>query len=426
VHEKKHLSFSSLRDVLSEKAVGLPDDRQTGKVEHSIHDVVMCAFAMMYFQDPSLLQFQRRMEDAKETSNMKGLFRIDSIPGDKQIREVLDEVAPLPLEEVFSDYVGRLQRGKHLEPYRVLGKYYPVVIDGSEYFSSEKLHCPGCLTRKKRFTHQIVQAALVHPDKSQVIPLVPEEVKNSDGAEKQDCEINAGKRLIEKLRKIHPKLPLIIVGDGLYSKQPFILKVCSEQMHYVLVAKETDHEVLMEYVNGARSLGEVSRMEMKDAKGRRHVYEWINGVPLNGKDDAPSVNYFAYSLFHNDKKTYYNSWVTDIPIGEENIEELAKIGRTRWKIENEVFNTVKNHGYHIEHNYGHGNNHLSFNFFLLNMLAFFMHQIFELTDRLYQECRRKLGSKKNLWDHLRVSIRMLIFPDWETLLRRVHSPSEFW
>jgi hypothetical protein len=182
----------------------------------------------------------------------------------------------------------------------------------------------------------------------------------------------------------------------------------------------------MEYVNGARSLGEVSRMEMKDAKGRRHVYEWINGVPLNGKDDAPSVNYFAYSLFHNDKKTYYNSWVTDIPIGEENIEELAKIGRTRWKIENEVFNTVKNHGYHIEHNYGHGNNHLSFNFFLLNMLAFFMHQIFELTDRLYQECRRKLGSKKNLWDHLRVSIRMLIFPDWETLLRRVHSPSEFW
>ena len=148
--------------------------------------------------------------------------------------------------------------------------------------------------------------------------------------------------------------------------------------------------------------------------------------PLNGNDDAPSVNYFAYTLYNEGKRTYFNSWVTDILIEKKNIEELVRIGRCRWKIENEVFNTVKNHGYHIEHNYGHGKNHLSFNFFLLNMLAFFMHQIFEMTDTLYQELRKKLGSKRNLWDHFRVSIRMLIFPDWETLMRRVHTPSAFW
>lgn len=426
MREKKHLNFSSLRDVLSEKARNLPDGRQEGKVAHSVHNVAMCAFATMYFQDPSLLQFQRRMEDARQTSNMKRLFHVDSIPGDKQIRDVLDEVDPASLEEVFPDYFGRLQRGTHLAPYRVLGRYYAAVIDGAEYFSSEKLHCPGCLTRNNRFLHQIVQAAVVHPDRSEVIPLAPEEVKNTDGHEKQDCEVNAGKRLIKKMRKVHPKLPLIIVGDGLYSKQPFIQDLCGEDMRFVLVAKETDHEVLMQYVDGARALKETFRMEVKDHKGRLHVYEWINDVPVNGNDDAPIVNYFAYGLFVKDKRTYYNSWVTDIPIEKKNIEELAKIGRMRWKIENEVFNTVKNHGYHIEHNYGHGQKHLSFNFFLLNMLAFFIHQIFELTDRLYQDCRRKLGSKRNLWDHLRVSIRMFIFPDWETLLRRVHSPSEFW
>lgn len=425
MHEKKHLSFSSLRDVVSDKARALPDGRQGAKVHHSVHDVVMCAFATMYFQDPSLLQFQRRMEDARQTSNLKGLFHVDSIPKDAQIREVLDEVAPVSLEEVFPDYFGRLQRGKHLEAYRVLGKYYMAVMDGSEYFSSEKVSCPGCLTRKKRFLHQIVQAAVVHPDKSQVIPLCPEEVKNTDGADKQDCEINAGKRLVAKMRKAHPKLPLLIVADGLYSKQPFIEALGSEGMRFVLVAKEEDHKVLMEYVEGARALREVSRMEVKDGK-RLHVYEWINGVPLNGSDDAPSINYFSYSLYNEGKRTYYNSWVTDILIEEKDIGELANIGRSRWKIENEVFNTVKNHGYHIEHNYGHGAKHLSFNFFLLNMLAFFMHQIFELTDTLYQACRQKLGSKKNLWDHFRVSIRMLIFPDWETLLRRVHTPSDFW
>jgi hypothetical protein len=425
VYEKKHLSFSSLRKVLSEKALTLPDNRQQGKVGHRVHDVVMCSFATMYFQDPSLLQFQRRMEDARETSNMKSLFDVDSIPKDTQIREVLDEVDPSSLEGVFSDYFMRLQRGKHLESYRVLGKYYLAVVDGSGYFSSEKIHCPSCLTRKKRFLHQIVQAAIVHPDKSQVIPLAPEEVRNTDGTEKQDCEVNAGKRLIAKIRGTHPKLPLIIAGDDLYSKQPFILHILSQKMHYVLTAKESDHEVLMQYVNGARALNEVCRMEVKDKK-RLHVYEWINDVPLNGNDDAPSVNYFAYSLYNESKRTYFNSWVTDIVIEKENIEELTHIGRCRWKIENEVFNTVKNHGYHIEHNYGHGKNHLSFNFFLLNMLAFFMHQIFEMTDTLYQKLRLKLGSKRNLWDHFRVSIRMLIFPDWETLIRRVHTPSEFW
>lgn len=426
MHEKKHLGFSSLRDVLSEKARALPDSRQEGKVLHSIHSAVMCSFAAMYFQDPSLLQFQRRMEDAEETSNLKTLFKVDSIPKDAQIREVLDEVDPASLEEVFPDYFGRLQRGKHLEVYRVLGKYYMAVIDGGEYFSSENISCPGCLKRNGRFLHQIVQAAVVHPEKSQVIPLAPEEVRNTDGADKQDCEINAGKRLIEKLRRVHPKLSFIIVADGLYSKQPFIMKGRSEDMRYVLVAKESDHKVLMEYVDGAHALKETSILEVKDIKGRQHVYEWINGVPLNGNNDAPLVNYFAYSLYNEGKRTYYNSWVTDIPIEKTNIEEMTRIGRSRWKIENEVFNTVKNHGYHIEHNYGHGSMHLSFNFFLLNMLAFFMHQIFELTDRLYQECRQKLGSKKNLWDHFRVSIRLLIFPDWETLVRRIHTPSAFW
>ena len=222
MHEKKHLSFFSLRSVLSEKALSLPDNRQQGKVDHSIHDVAVCAFATMYFQDPSLLQFQRRMEDAKETSNLKSIFGVDSIPKDAQMREVLDEVDPSYLKEVFPDYFMRLQRGRHLESYRVPGKYYLAAIDGSEYFSSEKIHCPSCLTRKERFLHQIVQAAIAHPDKTGVIPLAPEEVRNTDGAEKQDCEANAGKRLIAKIRETHPTLPLIIAGDDLYSKQPFI------------------------------------------------------------------------------------------------------------------------------------------------------------------------------------------------------------
>ena len=200
----------------------------------------------------------------------------------------------------------------------------------------------------------------------------------------------------------------------------------SSGMHYVFTGKPDDHKILVEWVNEMRLLGEVMHMEHVDRKGRTHVYEWINEAPLNGAEDAPLVNFFEYWLKDGKNVGYHNSWVTDLSLDDECIEEMVRIGRARWAIENAVFNTVKNHGYHIEHNYGHGVRNLSFNFFLLNMLAFLLHQIFELTDRTYQWLRKKLGSKKNLWDHFRVSIRMLIFPDWETLLRRVHTPSEFW
>ena len=425
MHAKKHLSFAALRDFVSSRVENIPDRRQESKVVHRVHDVVMSAFAMMFFQDPSLLQFQKRMEDARQTSNLKTLFGVSSVPRDTCMRESLDRLDPKHLAPVFADFFREIQRSKELEQYRVFNSFYVAAIDGSSYFGSEKLHCPGCLMKKGRYEHQIVQVAMVHPGKRQVIPLCPEEVRNTDGRDKQDCEINAGKRLIKSLRKDHPHLPLIIVADSLYSKQPFIEALAKEHMRYVLVVKEEDHKVLTEYVEGAKALKETSRLEAGDAKGRLHVYEWINGVPLNGNEDAPSVNWLSYELHDKGKRTYHNAWVSDLPADKKNVEELARIGRCRWKIENETFNTLKNQGYHIEHNFGHGEEHLSFNFFLLNVLAFFMHQIFELTDHLYQACREKLGTKRSLWENLRVFMRSFFFSDWETLLRNVHTPSDF-
>jgi len=387
----------------------------------------MSALAMFCFQDPSLLQFEERTKAPTLGANLKNLWGIESVPSDSQMRTVMDEVDPGEFETLFTTFFRLLQRGKHLEQYRVLGKYYLCVIDGSEYFSSDHICCPSCLRRKVKkkggetlqFSHQIVQAALVHPKLSQVIPLPPEAVRNTDGREKQDCETNGAKRLLGKLKKIHPKLPLIIIADSLYSKQPMIETLMSHNMRYVLVAKPDDHTMLMEWFEGLHALNDVTHMESTDHKGRTHVYEWVNEVPLNGNKDAPSVNYVEYWMKDGQRTVYHNSWVTDMPLDDECIEEMVRIARSRWAIENEVFNTVKNHGYHIEHNYGHGVKSLSFNFFLLNMLAFFLHQIFELTDRTYQWLRKRMGSKKNLWDHLRVACYMIVFPDWEDLLKRL-------
>ena len=430
MHTKKHLNFNALRKVLSRRFLEIADFRQKGKVDHTIHDVLMSGFAMMFYQDRSLLQFQQRLEEAIHRNNLQTLFQVESIPKDSQMREVIDEVGSRELEPLFEDFLRPLQRWKHLEGYRVLGGYYVISMDGSWYFSSDKIHCRGCLKKEskkgeKRYEHKIVQAALMCPGKRQVFPLAPEEVKNTDGGNKQDCEIKAGKRLVRKIRRSHGKLKVLLVGDSLHSKQPFMEELSEEGMRYVLVVKEDDHKLLMEWVNEQRQLEEVSRLDVKDKRGRLHIYEWINEVPLNGNKNTLWVNYFEYWLVAGGKVTYHNSWVTDFRVGEENVGELVRVGRCRWKIENETFNTLKNQGYHLEHNFGHGEKHLSFNFFLLNLLAFFMNQIFELTDPLYQECRRAFGSRRNLWDHLRSSIHILIFPDWETLLRRLLRPSDF-
>ena len=193
-------------------------------------------------------------------------------------------------------------------------------------------------------------------------------------------------------------------------------------MSYILVAKPTDHKILFEWVDELTGLGDGHRIELKMPKGKRHVYEWINGVPLNGQDHADNVNFFQFKIMDKTSKvTYKNSWVTSLDINDGNVAHIAQAGRCRWKIENECFNTLKNQGYYLEHNFGHGKKQLSHNLYLLTMLAFFFHQIFELTDPAYQLCRRSLGSKRLLWETFRVLIRYFVFETWNQTMLKVMS-----
>lgn len=389
----------------------------------------MSALAMMFFQDPSVLSFQRRMQDKMQNCNLRALFAVDTIPSDNALRRSMDAVPTQAILPAFSILLHRLQRGKQLVPYKLESGHYLIALDGSQYFSSEKIHCPSCLTHKGtkgslRYSHQILQAVMLHPHMRQVLPLAPEPVANTDGDKKQDCEINAAKRMVKTIRATHPKLKTIIVGDGLYSKQPFIDALKDARMSFILVAKPADHKLLFEWVHELDGLGQSGHLELTEHKRRRHVYRWINQVPLNGTPDADQVNFFEYWLQVDQKSTYHNSWVTDLPVSKENVVELVQSGRARWKIENETFNTLKNQGYHLEHNFGHGQQFLSNNFFVLNLLAFYIHQILELCDSAYQYCRSKFSSRKEYWNNLRIVIRIMLFRDFQHLLRNLADPPE--
>ncbi len=264
----------------------------------------------------------------------------------------------------------------------------------------------------------------MHPDCSEVIPFMPEQIVNTDGTKKQDCEINASKRFIERLGRDFSQLKLIIGGDSMFSKQPIIETILQNKMHYLLTAKPGDHKYMMSWIDTCSNL---HKIEFLDDKNRIHHYEWVNNVPLNGYGKTIHVNFFRCIIFdknkHGEEKVVYkSSWVTDFVVEENNIKELVRVARCRWKSENECFNVMKNHGYCMEHSYGHGKNNMAFNFYLLTLLAFFMHQIFELTDRQYQACRSKLGSKKHLWETIRSYIKIIVFDSWELLLEFVLSP----
>ena len=432
---KKHLGFSSLRSFMSSLFTSLPDPRQSGKIKHRLHDVMMTAFACMYFQDKSFLQFQKRVTEVMLPGNLAKMFGIHDAPDATQIRETLDRVDSDGIRPIFKETFSRLQRGKHLEPYQVLPGLYYAAMDGTEYFSSKKISCDGCLKCEHKngdvtYSHKVLQVAIMHPKMRQVIPLMPELIHNDDGNDKQDCEMNAAKRLIPKLRQEHPKLGLILGGDALFSKQPIIENVLSAGMHYLFVAKPSDHVYMNEYIDTARKCSGVKSITREDKKGKLYRYEWINDVPLSKRKDTIRVNYLQLTIVSIDKNgdekiNFKSSWVTDLEIHSDNVEILASTGRCRWKVENECFNTLKNQGYHLEHNYGHGAEHLAFNIYLLTLVAFLFHQVFELTDRLYQACRQKLGSKVHLWETLRAYIKILVFDTWEALLRFTLEPTRY-
>ena len=140
---RKHLSFDPLIRQVRDRAEQLPDAR-IREGDYSVADAVMSAVAMFSLKDPSLLAFQERRND----QNMKNLFRIKQVPCDTQMREILDPLPPDSIRPMFNDVFRTLQHGKALERFVFHENCYLLSMDGTEYFSSKRIHCDACLQRK--------------------------------------------------------------------------------------------------------------------------------------------------------------------------------------------------------------------------------------------------------------------------------------
>lgn len=424
----QHLTFEAYRDLLRAQFRQVQDERNPQRITWKLHDVLMSGFAMFFFQHPNLLQFQQRMQQQTGQSNLQRLFGVRSVPSDTQMRELLDNPAALePLRRVLPQVFEQMRKTGWTSRFVTTingANYYTLALDGSQYFNSTRIECPHCLQRKDKsgevhYSHVVVGATLVRAGTHAILPLDAEEVRNTDGQEKQDCELNAGKRLVERLRQEHRQLPLVIMGDDLYSHEPFILELRNLRMNFVLVAKPSSHAELYEWVEDLDRLGQCVKGTWEEgplAKRRYFEYRIASQVPLT-QSDPVQVNFVEVRERNKaGKLIYHNAWVTDFEVTPENVATIVGVGRSRWKIENEQFNVQKNHGYELEHNYGHGHRGLSLVFYLLNLLAFVAHQVLELGDRLYQVCRGR-ESRRSIWEQLRVFFDRMEFASWEALLR---------
>jgi hypothetical protein len=399
-HQRRHLHFDALLQRVRRRFEIVPEQRRCPSFP--LADALMAGLALFSLKDSSLLAFCGRALD----HNLHSIFGLKAIPSDTQMREILDEVAPEYLRPVFKEVFRQVQRGKVLEDYVFLEGCYLVALDGVEYFTSQKVHCDHCMTRTHKngtvsYYHQMLGAVIVHPDFSEVLPLMPEPIQRQDGQAKNDCERNAARRWLKQFRKDHPHLPIIVVEDALSSNAPHIRDLRDCHAHFILGVKEGDHKHLFEQFQERVGDEQVGACYEEDASGANRIWTFVNGVTINESNQEVLVNLLVYDEVDAEGVTHSWAWVTDLTLTTDNVQQVARGGRARWRIENETFNTLKNQGYHFEHNYGHGYQHLAEVFALLMMLAFLIDQVQQKCNPLFQKAWEKKGSKCGLWEAVR-------------------------
>jgi hypothetical protein len=413
--EKKQLSAKGMLTAVRALFEQIPEPPRSPrglKPKISVADCLMSALAIFGLKFPSLLQFDKGREQDLVQHNLKALYHVSDTPCDTYMREKLDEVDPRSIRPAFTTVFSMLQRGKILEDYRLLGKYLLISCDGTGMFSSPSVHCENCCKKEHRdgqitYYHQMLGAAIVHPDRREVFPFCPEPISKSDGATKNDCEQNAMKRFLALFRQEHPHLEPIFIEDALHAKGPYLRQILEVGGHFIVSVTPKGNSSLFEWLKGVKQ-------EKKSVKTNKETIEisFYNGIPLNDAHQDLQVNFIDCVVKNNKGKTTHFSWVTDIKVTQENVHELSKGGRARWKIENETFNTLKNQGYHFEHNFGHGYQHLSHVFGLLMFLAFLIDQVQQRCCGLFQAALEKTGRKIAFWERLRALFLECYIESW--------------
>lgn len=419
--------FDELVEELHSSFEKLPEYRTGENTQYEIKDAALSAFGIFFTQSRSFLTYQRMLEERKGKSNVSSLFRVERIPSDNQIRNLLDPQEPELLYGVFTKGLKALEDSGQLDKFRSYGGQVLISCDGTGTISSQKIHCPNCSRRELAsgetlYTHYAILPVIVKAGESRVVALEPEFITPQDGQEKQDCERAAIKRWVKRNGERFARHKYTLLGDDLYACQPICELFLQAGFNFILVCKPDSHVALYEQVDFLDRNGQVEQRSMRHWNGRyaeMHHYRWVNGVPLRRGEDALQVNWCEITITREDngKRLYKNNFISNHPLSADNVVPIVRDGRARWKSENETNNVLKTKGYHLEHNFGHGQQFLANFMVTLNLLAFLFHTLLELLDEQYQLLRKHLVARRDFFNDLRALLRYLLFDNWNHLLR---------
>ena len=401
------------------------DPRKGKNTCYTMIDAALSAFSVFFTQSPSFLEYQRSLEQTQGNNNARTLFGVHEIPSDNQIRSLLDATPPGTLEPVYAFLFNALEQAGVVDSLRSVGGTLLLAFDGTEYFSSRAIHCDQCSTRRHAngqvtYSHSVLTPVLVRPGGDKVIALAPEFVTPQDGAAKQDCELAAAKRWLATHGGELARLKTTVLGDDLYCHEPLCRELLALGLGFILVCKPESHATVYEWLEHLQRNGAVRTVVRTRWTGRQRetdTYRYAESVPLRDADDALMVNWCALTTTDDSGKVLYrNAFATGLALDDGNVAEVVAAGRARWKIENEHNNTLKTKGYHFDHNFGHGKQHLSSLLASLIILAFLTHTVLEWMDDNYQLLRTKLPSRKRLFNDIRTLTSYLCFETWEALI----------
>ncbi len=405
------LSFDHLYNQVIVPFFRSLDDGRAFNASYALLDALKAAFAIYSLKVPSLFQF-RTMSQA-EDHNLSTVYKIGRLPSDNGLRKVLDGLDPAALRVGFAHLAEHVKATGLLERYHVYEDYVALSVDGVEHFCSKKVSCPRCLQRRHRDGsvsnyHAMLSAAVVKPGLAEVLPWDHEPMTQQDGEVKNDCERTAVHRLLANFEATHPELATIFVLDALYACAPVVERIeANARWRYLIGVKDKGHAHLFTQFDELDSQYQIPWQEGKTKGREEYAVGYANGLELNAANAEVAVN-MLYALIKDAKgqETTF-TFITNLELSPDNVAELLAVGRARWKIENETFNTLKNQGYHFEHNYGHGQEHLCTVMAYVMLLAFWVDQLQQAANRKFGALLTKLKTRVKLWDATRSVFRVM-------------------
>ena len=392
-----------------------------------MRDGGMAAFAVFFMQSPSFLAQQQLMQTRHGFNNARTMFGMERIPTDNRIRGLLDDVPASTWWPVFDEALSYGRERGLLEEFRTPLGHLLAAVDGTQFFRSTQIRCAGCSrtergTSPPEYSHMVVAAAIVSPERADVLPLIPEFVRQADRVEVQDCELVAGRRWMTKHGERYRTLGLTILADDKYANHPTCTEILGQGMHFILTCKPSSHPGLYTALEVDRKGGFLQSLRRIVWTGRRHLiydYQFCNQLPLREEKESVEVNWMQLTITVQEtgEQEYCNSFITDFTITMENVASLIEEGRTRWSIENGYNNTLKTKGYHFEHNFGHGERHLAQTLLTLNLLAFLFHNLLESLDELYRQVRALLSRRTRFYDDIRALTSYHCYGSFGALIR---------